>query len=114
MKNLIRPDLASLPEEYRVKLTERIMEHLWFEPNTGCWLWTGWESGNGYGKISVRGKAMMAHRVVYELEIGPIPEGRILDHEVCNIRCCCNPHHLDPCTVQVNTHRGGAVLFGGK
>lgn len=112
MKNLLSLDFSSMDEKYRAKLVERLMEHLWFDPNSGCWLWTGWDSGNGYGKISVNGKAMMAHRVVYALEIGPVPENMILDHEVCNTRCCCNPGHLDPCTVQVNTHRGEAVLFG--
>jgi hypothetical protein len=53
----------------------------------------------------------MFHRVVYVLLVGEIPEGLILDHK-CRVRWCCNPEHLEPVTVQVNTIRGEAVLFG--
>lgn len=92
-------------------LPERIQEKLIPEPNTGCWLYMGsWDSANGYGKISWGGRHSMLHRVVYELTVGPIPEGLILDHQ-CRVRACCNPAHLEPVTVQVNTERGEAVLF---
>jgi hypothetical protein len=85
------------------------------EPNTGCWLWLGSDSGNGYGKVSIDGKDMMVHRVVYELLVGPIPDGLVLDHiPRCRCRRCCNPDHLEPVTIQVNTHRGKAVLFQCK
>lgn len=81
------------------------------EPNTGCWLYVGiWDSANGYGKISWNGRHMMLHRVVYELIVGPIPDGRVLDHK-CRVRACCNPDHLEPVTVRENTLRGAAVLF---
>ena len=77
---------------------------------SGCWLVRGWNSGNGYGKVSVGGRSKMAHRVMYELLAGPIPEGLILDH-LCRNRACCHPDHLEPVTVKINTHRGSAVLF---
>jgi hypothetical protein len=77
---------------------------------SGCWLWGGgWDSGNGYGKVWWC-RAAMAHRVVYEVLVGPIPEGLVLDHG-CRTRPCCNPDHLEPVTVAVNTNRGEAVLF---
>lgn len=44
----------------------------------GCWLWTDSISGGstgGYGKISIEGRKIRAHRAVWELEHGPIPRG---------------------------------------
>jgi len=46
----------------------------------------------------------MAHRVAYELEIGPIPEGLTLDH-LCGNKACVRPDHLDPCTRGNNVQR---------
>lgn len=82
-------------------------------PECGCWVWLGELNRNGYGRVSVRGRKMMVHREVYERLVGPIPEGLVLDHK-CRVRCCANPYHLEPVTVQVNTHRGEAVLMCGR
>lgn len=96
-----------------MKLPDRILDKLALT-SEGCWYWIGnWNSGNGYGKVWWQGKAAMAHRVIYELLIGPIPDGLVLDHK-CRHRACCNPHHLEPVTVKENTMRGDAVLFEGE
>lgn len=81
-------------------------------PTCGCWLWTGtWETGNGYGKVSFRGRHRVVHRVVYELVTGDVlPDELVLDHR-CRVRMCCNPDHLEPVTVKENTRRGRATLF---
>jgi hypothetical protein len=75
----------------------------------GCWLWTGQLNEYGYGRIDrqVYGKRrqLMAHRVAYELEVGPIPEGKQLDH-LCRVRHCVNPKHLEPVSSQENIMRG--------
>lgn len=93
------------------RLPERIQDKIAPCPMSGCWFWMGWDSGSGYGKVSMEGVACMAHRVVYELLVGPIPDGLILDHR-CRVRCCCNPVHLEPVTHQINTLIGEAVLYG--
>jgi hypothetical protein len=76
--------------------------------STGCWLWPGGLSG-GYGHVTYRvdGEKHDAklHVLVYELLVGPAPDGLLLDHH-CRNRHCCNPEHLEPVSKQVNVIRG--------
>lgn len=85
---------------------ERFMNSISPEPNSGCWLWTAAIANpQGYGRIGKDGKDNYAHRVSYELFVGPIPDGLQLDH-LCRMRSCVNPQHLEPVTRQVNIRRG--------
>jgi len=74
---------------------------------SGCWLWTGTVRPDGYGlsmaRHEVEGK--LAHRLVYEAIIGPIPPGLDLDH-LCRVRRCVGPTHLEPVTTAENVLRG--------
>lgn len=70
-----------------------------------CWVWTGPKRGVGYGVISVDSKPKAVHRFAYELLVGPIPEGLVLDH-LCRNRLCVRPEHLEAVTQQVNILRG--------
>lgn len=74
-----------------------------------CWLWAGLVSSSGYGiylvKIDGKWRQRKAHRLLYELERGEIPEGLVIDH-LCRVRQCVNPEHLEPVTIGENLMRG--------
>ena len=55
-----------------------------------CWLWTAGKSG-GYGVVGHN--SQKAHRVAWELTIGPIPQGMQVLHR-CDNPPCVNPEHL--------------------
>lgn len=71
----------------------------------GCWIWTGATIPTGYGQVRGAGMNHRAHRVAYELVIGPIPDGLELDH-LCSNRGCVNPDHLEPVRHAENIRRG--------
>ena len=76
-------------------------------PDLGrCWDWTAsLNVRSGYGQASLNRKMRPAHVVSYELEIGSVPDGLVLDH-LCRRRNCVNPAHLEPVTLAENTRRG--------
>jgi hypothetical protein len=71
------------------------------EPNTGCWLWTGYINPLGYGFIGVDYRVKLAHRYGYEQLVGPIPKGIYVCHR-CDNPTCCNPAHMFLGTQQDN------------
>jgi hypothetical protein len=72
--------------------------------DNGCWIWSGAVHKSGYGQIKWDGKSTVAHRVIYSLLKGYIPQGLVLDH-LCNVKLCVNPEHLEPVTYAINTQR---------
>lgn len=89
---------GDLPERLRDKIYAR---------EGGCWLWQG-SIRNGYGLTWWDGRVMNAHRAVYSIMVGPVPEGLELDH-LCEVKNCVCPAHLEPVTHAENVRRAGGM-----
>ena len=97
------------------------IERFWsyVEKTEDCWVWTRGLDRHGYGQFRFEGKTRRAHRLAYEVVVGPIPEGLQLDHRChvadecvglpCPHRRCVNPAHLLPVTHRENSLRGNGV-----
>lgn len=85
------PDVAFL-RGLRARSMDRFWSYVQPEPNTGCWLWGGPESGDGYGTFYAQGRVYRAHRAAYTLFVGD-PAGLLICHR-CDTPLCVNPGHL--------------------
>lgn len=97
----------------------RIMEDVYPDPMSGCWLWAGKINNQKYGLISYNGKYRLIHRIVFEHYNGLIPDGLIVRHR-CDNTYCVSPEHLLVGTPKDNTQdaisRGRAphLVKGGR
>jgi hypothetical protein len=82
-----------------------------------CWEWAGTRNRDGYGVIGLSGRGspvVLAHRAVWMLLIGAIPDTKEYDH-LCRNHRCVNPDHGEIVTPQVNKARGfGAAVLHAK
>lgn len=78
------------------------------DSGTSCWNWGGVVDAKGYGRFDLGGRPQKAHRVAYELIVGPIPANLTIDH-LCRNKLCVNPDHLEPVTNVENVRRAHAA-----
>lgn len=93
-------ELDGIPDRITRRLTER---------NNGCWSWAGAHDSNGYACVWWNGQQRSLHKVLYELLRGPVPDGKVLDHIVCDDKSCPNPWHVEPETNVANMLRSPAA-----
>ena len=84
-------------------------DHRYVVQPDGCWKWQMKWLADGYGRMKVDGKPILAHRYYYEQKYGRVPDGLELDH-LCRNRWCCNPDHVEPVTHRENMLRAPAAL----
>lgn len=91
----------------RKKLEERFWPKVRKAGPADCWEWTAAKCINGYGQIrsdADRWPMLKAHRAAYEMLIGQIPDGLVIDH-LCKNKSCVNPAHMEPVTNEENARR---------
>lgn len=90
---------------------QKFLSYVWV--GDGCWPWDGHrDTKDGYGQFTLthldttdgKRRERKAHALMYELMVGPIPEGHEIDH-MCRNKACVNPDHLEAVTHLVNIRR---------
>lgn len=83
-----RPNGLTLEESFR-----------WFQPGDPpppgvLWPWGGTQDDKGYGIVRHGGRNVLAHRISYEMFVGPIPDGLVVRHKN-DTPLDVNPHNLE-------------------
>lgn len=78
-------------------ISASVVERFWDKVRVGgpnhCWLWSGTPTYQGYGQLKVGRSSVLAHRIAYEIGVGPIPPGQEVSHRCPNYHCM-NWRHL--------------------
>lgn len=96
----------------------RFLEKFAVDERTGCWNWIASCQPSGYGQMTVEKAPSVptvttAHRISFEVFVGPIPEDLTVDH-LCRNRRCVNPAHLEVVTNKENILRGTSPVAINK
>lgn len=76
------------------------------KPEGDCMIWQGTAFPTGYPRSpheALKGVDRYAHREVYKLMHGELPEGMWICH-TCDVKMCINPEHMEAMTPQERVH----------
>ena len=77
----------------KINISNRMLTKYIVNPLNGCWEWQGGKNNVGYGFVRDGKRMRTAHRVSYELHVGPITNNLHVLHN-CDNKKCINPNHL--------------------
>ena len=96
---------------------DSLEERIWSKINKlridDCWEWQAATNKLGYGVVMYHGSGALAHRIVWLLENGDVPDGLCVLH-TCDNPPCCNPEHLWLGTREDNNKDRAAKGRGGN
>jgi hypothetical protein len=110
---------ACRTEARRASACERAWQRLQarLERRGNCLVWTGPVDKDGYGEIYDGTKRIRVHHLAWVRVNGPVPEGILLRHVVCDNPPCCEESHLAPGTQADNIadrHQKGRDARGDR
>jgi hypothetical protein len=94
-------------------LTPKHLERLWskVDQSSRCWIWTSAKTKAGYGVFTYNRKVLLAHRIIWELANGFIPDGLNVLH---NCPDGDNPSCVNPAHLWLGTQRDNAFDMVAK
>lgn len=76
-----------------------------------CWRWTASHNSDGRPQVNFERKNHKVDRLVYQWQVGPIPDDQTLTHSCTNVWCC-DPSHLAVATRAKVSTRGDTCKRG--
>jgi homing endonuclease-like protein len=107
--------MSSFGEGVRERFERRVEMNLpgSYTSPSGCWLWKGGSWVGEYGRINVRGRQYLAHRLSLMLDGLAVPKRAVVMH-TCHTPACVAPHHLEIGTQKANMKDRVKRMRGGE